>query len=73
MVRKNMLGRQDALQKLQKDNDVPLDFIAAFTAEHGINFSELSKGLDRFGTVNELNKLSIALLACIFRLFSKFT
>jgi hypothetical protein len=48
MVRRNMLGRQDALRRLEKDNDIPLDFLAALLSKHGINFSELSKGLTRW-------------------------
>lgn len=48
MVRRNMLGRQEALRRLENDNDVPLDFIAALLTKHDINFSELSKGLARW-------------------------
>ena len=46
------LGRQDALQRLEKDNDVPLDFIAALLAEYGIDFSDLAKGLARWRKMN---------------------
>lgn len=53
MVRMNLLGRQDALQRLEKDNDVPLDFIAALLAEYGIDFSDLAKGLARWRKMNE--------------------